>query len=795
MTRLVIPLAELSRDDVAVVGGKNSSLGEMISNLGAKGIRVPSGFATTADAYRAFVHANDLEQAIASDLDELSSGRAELAVVGERIRGRILDGVLPDDLVAAIRDAYRALSDEAGGATDLPVAVRSSATAEDLPEASFAGQLETFLDVRGEQALLDATKRCFASLFTDRAITYRQEQGFGQLGIALSVGVQRMVRSDVGGAGVLFTLDTETGFPDVVLINAALGLGEAVVQGTVDPDEYHVFKPLLADESVAPIVHRKRGAKETKMVFGASPGDPPRFVDTSDDERRAFVLDDDEILHLARWACVIEEHYGRPMDVEWAKDGVTGEMFVVQARPETVESRREVGALRTHRIGEHGEALVTGLAIGHAIAAGRVRRLDSPDQVDQVQEGDVLVTGRTDPDWVVAMRRAAAIVTDHGGRTSHAAIVSRELGVPAVVGCGDATAHLADGAEVTVSCAEGDEGHVYAGLAQFDVEEVDVSDVPSTRTQVLVNVANPAESYRWWRLPTDGVGLARMEFLVGHVIRVHPMALVYPERVESDDDRAQIAALTDGWRDGAEYFVDLLSRGIARIAAAHWPKTVLVRTSDFKTNEYAKLLGGAAFEPDEANPMIGWRGASRYDDDGYRAGFELECRAFRRVREELGFTNVAIMLPFCRTLGEADRVLALMAERGLARGAHGLQLFVMCEVPSNVILAEQFAERFDGFSIGTNDLTQLVLGVDRDNDRLGHLFDARDDAVKAFLADFLARTRRVGAKVGLCGQAPSDHPEFARFLVEHGIDSISVTPDSFLRVKDVVARAEGEGAA
>jgi len=793
MTRLVLPFSELSRGDVAIVGGKNASLGEMIRNLRAQGIRVPAGFATTADAYREFLRANDLEDAITEDLEELSSGRAELSAVGERIRGRILEGELPESLAAAIGRAYRELAEDAGtGEADLPVAVRSSATAEDLPEASFAGQLETFLDVRGEDALRDACRRCFASLFTDRAISYRQDKGFEQLGLALSVGVQRMVRSDLAGAGVLFTLDTETGFPDVVLINASVGLGETVVQGSVDPDEYHVFEPLLANEDVAPIVHKKRGAKEHKMVYGASPEEPTRLVETPDDERLAFVLDDDEILRLARWACAIEEHYGQPMDVEWAKDGETGEIFVVQARPETVESRRTSDALRSYRLGEHGAALVTGLAIGRAIAAGPVRRLDSPDQADQVEQGDVLVTGRTDPDWVPAMRRAGAVVTDHGGRTSHAAIVSRELGVPAVVGCGDATAVLEEGAEVTVSCAEGDEGRVYEGEAEFEVEDVDVSEVPPTRTQIMVNVANPAESYRWWRLPIDGVGLARMEFLVGNVIRVHPMALVHPDRVEDPRDRARIEELTAGWADGAEYFVDLLSRGIARIAAAHWPRTVLVRTSDFKTNEYARLVGGAAFEPHEDNPMLGWRGTSRYDDEGYRAGFELECRAFRRAREELGFENVAIMLPFCRTIGEADRVLALMADQGLVRGVRGLAIHIMCEVPSNVILAERFAERFDGFSIGTNDLTQLVLGVDRDNDRLEHLFDARDDAVEAFLADFLARTRRVGAKVGLCGQAPSDHPEFARFLVEHGIDSISVTPDSFLRVKDVVARAEAD---
>ena len=773
---LALPLAELGRGDLARVGGKNASLGEMIGRLAQAGIRVPGGFATTAEAYWRFLEHNQLTERIGAKLGELAEDAHNLAPVGKAVREMILAAELPPELEEAIKRGYREMGRRA-------VAVRSSATAEDLPEASFAGQLETFLNVRGDKALLEACRRCYASLFTNRAIVYRRNHGFEHMKVALSVGVQRMVRADKAGAGVMFSIDTETGFPRTVLIEAAWGLGETVVQGMVEPDAYHVFKPLLDRPQLKPIVGKQLGAKARKMVGR-------KLVDTRKKEREAFVLADDEVLQLARWACAIEAHYGQPMDIEWAKDGGTGELFVVQARPETVQSRVAAGRLRTYRLQKTGRKLVTGLAIGLSIAAGKVCRLSGPDQIDKFEEGAILVTGNTDPDWVPIMKKASAIVTDRGGRTSHAAIVSRELGLTAVVGTGDASQVLKDGAQVTVSCAEGDEGHVYEGRAEFDVEEVDVGEIPQTRTRVMLNQAEPSSAFRWWRLPADGVGLARMEFIVGNLIRIHPMALVRFDGLEDRKARKEIERLTRGYADKTEFFVDTLARGLARIAAAHHPRPVIVRTSDFKTNEYARLVGGAAFEPKEENPMLGWRGACRYYSEGYREGFALECRALRRAREELGLTNIVVMIPFCRTPEEGDKVLEEMARHGLARGVNGLQVYVMCEIPSNVVLAEQFAARFDGFSIGSNDLTQLVLGVDRDSDVLAALFDERNEAVKRTIAELLAKAKSSGTKTGLCGQAPSTHPEFAEFLVAHGIDSISVTPDSFLAVKRVVARAE-----
>ncbi|HVL37172.1 MAG TPA: phosphoenolpyruvate synthase, partial [Burkholderiales bacterium] len=759
-------------------GGKNASLGEMIGRLAAAGIRVPGGFATTAQAYRAFLAHNRLEERIRSKLDELAADAHNLAPVGKAVREMILDGEFPDALAQAIAHAYRRLGARAA------VAVRSSATAEDLPEASFAGQLESFLNVQGEDAVLDACRRCYASLFTDRAIVYRRNHGFEHMKVALSVGVQRMVRAERAGAGVMFTLDTESGFPRTVLLNAAWGLGEAVVQGMVEPDEYHVFKPLLEDPSTRPIVGKSLGAKTRKMTRRG-------LVDTTRAERAAFVLADDEVLELARWACAIERHYGQPMDIEWAKDAPTGALYVVQARPETVQARRSAGRLRTFRIGKAGRELVRGLAIGESIAAGRVCRLQGPEEIGRFPEGAVLVTGNTDPDWVPIMKKAAAIVTEHGGRTSHAAIVSRELGVTAVVGAKDARRVLAEGQEVTVSCAEGEEGRVYEGRAEFAAEDIDLDAIPATRTQVMINQAEPASAFQWWRLPADGVGLARMEFIVGTLIRVHPMALVHFDALEDRKAKKEIERLARGYADKTEYFVDTLARGLARIAAAHYPKPVIVRTSDFKTNEYARLVGGAAFEPKEENPMLGWRGASRYYSEGYREGFGLECRALARARETLGFRNIVVMIPFCRTPEEADRVLAEMARHNLKRGAAGLQVYVMCEIPANVVLAAELAERFDGFSIGSNDLTQLVLGVDRDSETLSALFDERHPAVTRTIAALLAQAKDSGTHTGICGQAPSTHPEFAAFLVAHGIDSISVTPDSFVAVKRAVARAEG----
>jgi pyruvate,water dikinase len=782
---------EAGRGDVARVGGKNASLGEMVQKLGQKGVVVPPGFATTADAYWRYLEANGLRANITEGIADLDAGRATLAEVGQSIRKAFLRGEWPAETAAAITAAYRELC-KRSGKVDADVAVRSSATAEDLPDASFAGQQETFLNIRGDAALLDACRHCYASLFTDRAISYRIAKNFDHSKVALSIGVQRMVRSDIGGSGVMFSIDTETGFDKVVIINAAWGLGENVVQGAVDPDEFVVFKPLLQDPSLSPIVEKRRGEKAIKMIYASGGDRPTKNVPTSRAEREAFVLSDEEILTLGRWACTIEAHYGCPMDMEWAKDGETGEMFIVQARPETVQSRREAGVFRRYVITGKGRKLVTGLSIGDAVVAGRVCVIESPKDIDRFVDGAILVTEITDPDWVPIMKRAAAIVTDHGGRTSHAAIVSRELGLPAIVGTGNATHLLHDEQEVTVSCAEGDQGFIYEGTATFSVETLDLTTVPETKTRIMLNLGNPAAAFRWWRIPADGVGLARMEFVVANAIRVHPMALVRYDTLKDEEAKATIAELTRGYADKTEYFVDKLARGLSRVAAALYPKPVIVRMSDFKTNEYAGLIGGAEFEPKEENPMIGFRGASRYYSDRYREGFALECRAIKRLREEMGFTNVVVMIPFCRSTKEADLVLAEMAKNGLKRGEAGLEVYVMCEIPSNVILAKAFAERFDGFSIGSNDLTQLTLGVDRDSGELAGLFDEQDEAVEWMIDSVITAAHKAGAKIGLCGQAPSDHPEFAEFLVKCGIDSISVSPDSFIAVKRKVAAEEAK---
>lgn len=783
----------LGSADLPRVGGKNASLGEMVRHLAAGGVRVPCGFATTADAYRAFLAHNELGGRLRSLLGALARGAASLHETGEAARRLLLEGEFPFAIADEIRQAYRELSRRSGLA-EVAVAVRSSATAEDLPDASFAGQQETFLNVRGERELLEACRRCYASLFTDRAIAYRQAKGFDHMEVALSVGVQRMVRSDLAGAGVMFSIDTESGFPRAVVINAAWGLGETVVQGSVDPDKYVVFKPLLADARFAPIVEKTLGAKQRKLVYATGGSARTVTANTTQQERQGFVLTEEEILQLARWAVSVEAHYGRPMDMEWAKDGETGELHLVQARPETVQSARSGATLRTYRLKGRGERLLTGSAIGEAIATGTACVIRSAADIDRFRDGAVLVTESTDPDWVPVMKRAAGIVTDHGGTTSHAAIVSRELGVPAIVGTGNGTALLQDGDPLTLSCAEGEQGVVYRGVLPFDSEEVDLAAIPATRTAMMVNIASPGAAFRWWRLPARGVGLARLEFIVSHVVRAHPMALLQPERVADPGERRAIAALMRGHADGAAYFVETLARGVAKLAAPFHPHPVIVRLSDFKTNEYAGLLGGAAFEPKEENPMIGWRGASRYYDPRYRPGFALECRALARVREQFGFANVIVMVPFCRTPEEADRVLAVMAANGLRRGEAGLQAYMMCEIPSNVILAAQFAQRFDGFSIGSNDLTQLVLGVDRDSADLARLFDERNEAVTQFIAEAIARAHAAGIRIGICGQAPSDHPGFARFLVEQGIDSISLNPDSFVAAAREIARAEHDTA-
>jgi pyruvate, water dikinase len=788
-SQLVAWFEDLGRHDVARVGGKNASLGEMVRQLGGRGVRVPPGFATTADAYWHYVEANRLQEIVTSVLSDLEAGKVPLAEAGQTIRRAFLKGEWPDDLASAIVATYRELC-RRSEKPDADVAVRSSATAEDLPDASFAGQQETFLNIRGDRAVLDACRRCYASLFTDRAISYRETKGFDHLKVALSVGVQMMVRSDIGAAGVMFSIDTETGFKNVAVIDAAWGLGENVVQGTIDPDEYQVFKPLLDDTSLVPIIEKKLGGKARKMIYASGGDGPTRNVPTSKAERARFVLDDDDIVALGRWAAIIEEHYGCPMDMEWAKDGETSDLYIVQARPETVQSRKEAGEYKTYRIKAKGRKLLSGLSIGDAVVTGPVCMIESARDIDRFTEGSILVTGTTDPDWVPIMKKAAAIVTDHGGRTSHAAIVSRELGLPAIVGTGNATELLHDEQQVTVSCAEGDEGFVYEGAAEFETEALDLANIPSTRTKVMLNLANPAAALRWWRLPADGVGLARMEFVVTNHIKVHPMALINYDRLKDADAKQAIAELTQGYAEKPEYFVDRLSRGLARIAASQFPKPVIVRMSDFKTNEYAGLIGGAEFEFEEENPMLGFRGASRYYSPRYREGFALECRAIQRLREHMGFSNVVVMIPFCRSPKEADLVLEVMAENGLKRGENGLEVYVMCEIPSNVVLAKAFADRFDGFSIGSNDLTQLTLGVDRDSEELADLFDEQDEAVKWMIRHVIEAAHAAGAKVGLCGEAPSNHPEFAEFLVACGIDSISVSPSSFIPVKARVAAAE-----
>jgi pyruvate,water dikinase len=780
---------DLRRTDIARVGGKNASLGEMVAMLQGVAVKVPPGFALTAEAYWEFIDANGLREPISSLLEQWAQGKRSLAETGDAIRQAIVQGDWPPATAQAVCSAYAALGSRSGQ-EPCDVAVRSSATAEDLPDASFAGQQETYLHIRGEKALLDACRRCYGSLFTDRAISYRQAKGFDHMKVALSVGVQRMVRSDRAGAGVMFSIDTETGFDRMVPITASWGLGENVVQGAVEPDEYEVFKPLLANEPLTPIVSKKRGAKRCKLVYATQGEHPTQNVPTSKHERESFVLDDAEILKLARCACAIEKHYGQPMDIEWAKDGDTGELFIVQARPETVQSQRAAGGVRSWRIKRAGARLATGISIGEAIAAGRVCILENIRDMGRFVDGAVLVTQTTDPDWLPVMRRASAIVTDHGGRTSHAAIVSRELGLPAIVGAGNATRVLHDEQDVTVSCAEGREGFVYEGVADFEVEDIDLSSIPETRTKVMLNLANPAAALRWWRLPADGVGLARMEFVIGNHIKVHPLALARYDALENEDVKHRIAELTQGYVDRTDYFVDQLASGLARIAAVLHPRPVIVRMSDFKTNEYANLMGGAQFEPKEENPMLGFRGASRYYSPRYRDGFALECRAIRRLRDELGFSNVIVMIPFCRSIEEADRVLDTMAQNGLRRGERGLQVYVMCEIPSNVILAKSFAARFDGFSIGSNDLTQLTLGVDRDSAELAALFDEQNAAVEWMIRNVIGAAHEAQAKVGLCGQAPSDHPEFADFLVDCGIDSISVSPDSFVAVKRRVSAAE-----
>ena len=799
---LVVPFSRVGLADIGDVGGKNASLGEMIRELGQAGVRVPGGFATTAAAYRLFLAANGLEPTLHQLLHGLDvEDLAALQRAGQAARQLLGSAPLPPQLAREILTAYGVLGRPA-------VAVRSSATAEDLPEASFAGQQETYLNVEGEEALLKACRRCFSSLFTDRAISYRQIHGFDHLEVALSIGVQPMVRADLACSGVMFSLDTESGFRDAVLLTAAYGLGENVVQGAVNPDELLLFKPTLL-EGFAPILSRRLGSKAIRLVFagtdgtrgeGAAVAGPAAVVNVPvpQEERDRWALTDGEALTLARWACAIEAHYSRrhgaptPMDIEWAKDGRSGELFILQARPETVQSRAEGAVLRSWHLEPHGQTpLLSGRAIGSSVSSGRARVIADPSEIQRFEPGDLLVTRRTDPDWEPILRRCSGVVTDQGGRTCHAAIIAREMGITAIVGTGEATTRLGDGETITISCCEGDEGHVYGGALPFHVEEQRLDDLPATRTRILMNVGNPEEAFNLARIPCDGVGLARLEFIIANHIKVHPMALLQPERL-SGGEREAIAALTRAYAHPQDYYVDLLSQGMARIAAAFYPRPVILRFSDFKSNEYARLLGGAAFEPQEENPMLGWRGASRYSAPGFRRAFALECQALLRVRAEMGLTNVIPMVPFCRTPEEGDRVLAEMARSGLVRGEAGLQVYVMCELPSNVMAAEAFAERFDGFSIGSNDLTQLTLGLDRDSALVADLFDERQAPVLAMIRQAIETARRCGRRIGICGQAPSDYPDFARFLVELGIDSISLNPDAVVRTRLAVAALEAE---
>ncbi|MHC5768552.1 MAG: phosphoenolpyruvate synthase [Nostoc sp.] len=812
---LILWFDEIGIADIPVVGGKNASLGEMIQQLTPKGINVPTGFATTAYAYRHFIQSAGLEAKLRKlfadlDVEDVKNLRER----GKKARSLLIHTPFPVELREAIATAYHSLCEQYHADTD--VAVRSSATAEDLPDASFAGQQETYLNVVGVEGVLAACHKCFASLFTDRAISYRHAKGFDDFSIALAVGVQKMVRSDLATSGVMFSIDTETGFKDAALITAAYGLGENVVQGSVNPDEYYVFKPTLK-AGFRPIIDKKLGSKELKMIYD----DGSKFtknVSVSPSERGKFALSDEEILQLASWACLIEDHYSQvhgiftPMDIEWAKDGITNQLFIVQARPETVQSQKTGNVLRSYRLvlgnrewgignGENSHSslpdsqspipLVTGSAIGEAISQGKARLILDVQKLEQFQVGEVLVTERTDPDWEPIMKRASAIVTNSGGRTCHAAIIARELGVPAIVGCGNATEILKPGQEVTISCAEGEEGKVYPGLLPFEVKEVPLENLPRTRTKILMNVGNPQEALSLSAIPNDGVGLARTEFIIANQIQIHPMALIHYDSLKDEFVKAKIADITSLYDDKPQYFVDKLAQGIGRIAAAFYPKPVIVRTSDFKSNEYANLLGGRQFEPHEENPMLGWRGAARYYDEGYREAFALECHALKRVREEMGLTNVIPMIPFCRTPDEGRLVLAEMAKNGLKQGVNDLQVYVMCELPSNVILAEEFAEVFDGFSIGSNDLTQLTLGIDRDSALVARLFDERSPAVKRMVKIVIETAKKCDRKIGICGQAPSDYPEFAQFLVEQGIDSISLNPDSVLKTMLEVAKVEG----
>ncbi|MDT7765824.1 MAG: pyruvate, water dikinase [Mycobacterium sp.] len=788
-SRYVRFFEEFGIDDVPLVGGKNASLGEMFQKLSGQGVRVPHGFAITAEAYRYMLDTAGAWDRLHGELDDLDPADvAALARKAKRAREIVYGAGLPDDLAAEILGAYRTLQQEYG--EEVSLAVRSSATAEDLPTASFAGQQDSYLNIKGEESLLDTCRRCFASLFTDRAIHYRIDQGFDHFKVSLSIGVMKMVRSDIASSGVMFSIDTESGFRDAVFVTGAYGLGENVVQGAVDPDEFYVHKPTYLAGHRA-VLRRLLGDKAVKMILvDGETKNTTRNIPTPKADRARFCLTDEDVLELAGYACSIEQHYGRPMDMEWAKDGIDGKLYIVQARPETVASQHSVTALESYVLEGRGEKLAEGRSVGEKIASGAVRRIENLTHLADFKPGEVLVADTTTPDWEPVMKTAAAIVTNRGGRTCHASIIARELGIPAVVGTGDATTSVPDGAVVTVSCAEGDTGRVYRGEVGFHVDRTEVADLARPQTQIMINLGNPDLAFKTSFLPNDGVGLARMEFIISEYIRVHPLALLHPEKVDDPEASRAIDRMTHGYVDGGAFFVERLSEGIGTIAAAFWPKPVVVRMSDFKTNEYASLLGGRGFEPSESNPMLGFRGASRYAHPAYAEGFALECRAMRRVREQMGLTNVILMLPFVRRVTEADLVLTTMADLGLRRGENGLKVYAMCEIPNNVILIDEFAKRFDGFSIGSNDLTQLTLGVDRDSEIVAFDYDERDEGVKEMIRLAVEGCRRNGIHSGLCGQAPSDYPDMAEFLVRVGIESMSLNPDTVVKTTRQVLALE-----
>jgi len=785
---------ELRIGDVPSVGGKNASLGEMIKNLGDKGVNVPSGFAITAYAYRYTIEKEGIDNKIKEILSDLDTHDVKnLAERGQKIRELIRNTPIPPELECEIRKHYREMEKRYGKNVD--VAVRSSATAEDLPDASFAGQQETYLNVRGEDDLLEKVRECFSSLFTNRAISYRTDKGFDHFSVYLSVGVQKMVRSDLASSGVMFSIDTESGFKDAVYITGAYGLGENVVQGTVNPDQFYVFKPTLK-KGFRPIVEKKIGSKEKRMIYGKQGTEQQ---DISDEDKNKFIISDNEVLKLANWACIIEEHYQKPMDIEWAKDGQTGELFIVQARPETVHSQKDVAVLQTYVLEDEGKLIVEGEAVGTKIGQGEVNIIENAKDIGKFHTGQVLVTDMTDPDWEPIMKIAGAIVTNRGGRTCHAAIISRELGIPCVIGTKDGTSKITNGSNVTIDCSEG-VGNIYEGFLKYRVDELKLDNLPNTKTQIMMNVGVPEKAFQQGQIPNDGIGLAREEFVINSHIGIHPLALLEYNKLKvmSSDDKkvAEVIQKIDeksiGYDDKVEFFVETLARGIAKIAAGFYPNDVIVRMSDFKTNEYANLIGGYLYEPEENNPMIGWRGASRYYDDKFKPAFGLECRAIIKVRDEMGLVNVKPMIPFCRTPKEGRKVIEVMNEFGLKQGENGLEIYVMCEIPSNVIVADQFADIFDGFSIGSNDLTQLTLGLDRDSNLVAHIFDERNDAVKRLVSQVIetAHNHKPRRKVGICGQAPSDFPEFAEFLVECGIDSISLNPDTIIKTRIKIAEAE-----